>query len=91
MKVIEKENIPKLKNTFTTLIKTSAGIKKRLRLLQLARRLGNTFKGKVRITFCARHTMYEVRTTVWNVTDKFVSFKGGVIIPVDSIDRIHLF
>ena len=91
MKIIDKKEIPKFKNSFTPLSKTSAGLKKRLRLLQLARRLGNAFKCKVKITFCAAHNMYEVNTTVWHVSENYVSFKGGIVMPVACIDRIKLF
>jgi hypothetical protein len=91
MTVIEKEEIPKFRNSFTALAKTSAGERKRLRLLQLANQLGNAFKRKVRITFCAAQDMYEVHTTVWHVSENYVSFKGGVIVPVACIDRIKLF
>ena len=91
MKVIDKKDIPKFKNSFTVLVKTDAGLKKRLRLLHLARRLGNTFKCKVKIRFCAAHNMYEVNTTVWHVSENYVSFKGGVVIPVACIDKIKLF
>ncbi len=91
MKVIDKKDIPKFKNSFTALVKTDAGLKKRLRLLHLARRLGNAFKCKVKIRFCAAHNMYEVNTTVWHVSENYVSFKGGVVIPVACIDKIKLF
>jgi hypothetical protein len=54
--------------------------------LQRAERLGNSFKGKVRIFFRTHDNETKVvDTTVWATSDDYVSLKGGHSIPVRSI------
>lgn len=54
--------------------------------LQRAERLGNSFKGKVRIFFRTHDNEIKVvDTTVWATSDDYVSLKGGMSIPVRSI------
>lgn len=54
--------------------------------LQRAERLGNSFKGKVKIFFrTSENETKVVDTTVWAATDEYVSLKGGMSIPVWAI------
>lgn len=54
--------------------------------LQRAERLGNAFKGKVRIIFRTHDNETKiVDTTVWAATEEYVSVKGGMSIPVKAI------
>jgi hypothetical protein len=51
--------------------------------------LGNLFQTKVKITFeAADLNTYQVETTVWAVGDMFISLKGGIFLPIQSIIRI---
>ena len=58
----------------------------RLYSLRRAERLGNNFKGKVRITFRTfSNEVKSVDATVWSASDDYVSVKGGMSIPVRAI------
>jgi hypothetical protein len=58
----------------------------RLFSLRKAERLGNAFKGKVKIFFKTQDNETRVvDTTVWSTTEDHVSLKGGQSIPVRSI------
>ncbi len=58
----------------------------RLFSLRRAERLGNNYKGKVRITFRTfSNEIKAIDTTVWSATDEYVSIKGGMSIPVKAI------
>jgi len=58
----------------------------RLFSLRKAERLGNAFKGKVKIFFKTNDNETKVvDTTVWATTEDHVSLKGGQSIPVRSI------
>jgi len=54
--------------------------------IQRAERLGNAFKGKVRIIFRTHDNETKVvDTTIWAASDDHVSIKGGQSIPVRAI------
>lgn len=54
--------------------------------LQRAEKLGNSFKGKVKIIFRTHDNETKVvDTTIWSATDDYVSVKGGMTIPVRAI------
>jgi len=54
--------------------------------LQRAERLGNAFKGKVRIIFRTNDNETKiVDTTIWATSDDHISLKGGQSIPVRAI------
>lgn len=55
------------------------------RRLKYSCRLGNEFKGKSTITFETTDGPFAVETTVWAVTDKHLSLKGGLSIPLSSV------
>lgn len=82
---IEKENIVSLK-----LVPAETDYSKKWKAeLDYAVRLGNEHKGKTTITFQAENGLYQVETTVWSATDKLLSLKGGITIPLNSITEIH--
>ncbi len=86
--IIKKEDIPNL--TFTNMDVLDDEKEKFQRLVDLKRAtaLGNTEKTKVKIFFRANQGVFRVHTTIWATTDKSVTFKGGVIIPIYSILRV---
>ncbi len=55
------------------------------RKLNYSCRLGNEYKGKSTITFETSEGPLAVETTVWAVTDKHLSLKGGLCIPLSSV------
>lgn len=66
-------------------------IEQRKWALRKALSLGNLYRHKVTITYhlCDR-TVQRVITTVWAVTDRYVTLKGGRIIPVHAICEVEL-
>lgn len=57
--------------------------------LEYAARLGNEHKGKTAITFQTTRGPRTVETTVWSVTDRFITLKGGAAIPLHAVLEIH--
>ncbi|MCX6351859.1 MAG: hypothetical protein NTX03_08345 [Bacteroidetes bacterium] len=62
--------------------------KKRVSDLYRAMILGNLYHVKCRIVFETKKGLRDVETTVWAATDKFVSLKGGISIPVGCIHQV---
>ncbi len=58
--------------------------------LNQAMRLGNGYHTKVSIYFHDSEGKKRVETTIWAVGNKYVLLKGGVWIPIDSIQEIKL-
>lgn len=79
--LIEKEQIGNYKIVAAPEDKTTALYDK----LVVARRLGNEFKSKARITFQTEEGPKSVETTVWLLTDHYIQIKNGVMIPLRSI------
>lgn len=82
---IEKENLTKL--NFLPAEKDNSS--KWKSDLDYAVRLGNEHKGKTAVTFVTEEGIFQVETTIWSVTDKELSLKGGIHIPLKSITDIH--
>ena len=66
-------------------------IKIRSRKLKRAERLGNIYKSKAKIAFKSIEGIFRVETTVWAATEKFVSLKGGVLIPIHCIKGVEFY
>ena len=66
--------------------------KQRLRSIYMkkAEMLGNSYKGKVKLTFVSEDEQYfAVETTIWAVNEEYISLKGGVNIPTKSVCEIE--
>lgn len=83
--VIEKENMAGMHFPKGEVLASNTEIQARIHALSDACRLGNEFKGKVRIVFMSEQGIREVHTTIWNVSEDAVSLKGGVFIPMHAI------
>ncbi|MCH5600282.1 hypothetical protein [Niabella ginsengisoli] len=57
--------------------------------LQYAVRLGNEFKSKTSITFNTSEGERTVFTTVWSLTDNYLTLKAGRLIPLNSVINVH--
>lgn len=57
--------------------------------LPYAMRLGNEFKGKTYITVETTKGPRTIVTTVWSVSEKHLSLKGGLAIPLSSVIDVH--
>lgn len=82
---IEKEDIP----LFTIVPAFVDRSEQWRRELEYAVRLGNEHKGKTSILFETTQGPKEVETTVWSLSDDFLQLKGGTMIPLYSIIKIH--
>lgn len=83
--VIEKEEISSYRIIPAFVDKTAFWLEQ----LNYGVRLGNEFKGKTSITFETTIGPRTIETTVWSVTEKYLSIKGGEAIPLNSIIDIH--
>lgn len=82
---INKEDIPFLK-IIPAQVNRSAEWKEKL---AYGVRLGNEFKGKTTISFQTTEGIRTVETTIWSATEKYISLKGGINIPLNSITDLH--
>lgn len=86
LNTIPKELISTLTFAKSDVILDPEKQKKRLADLYRSQTLGNLLQSKVKITFeTADLQTYQVETTVWAVGDNFISLKGGIFIPIQSI------
>ncbi len=54
--------------------------------LKKAERLGNGYKGKVKMVFKSQlGKIYSVETTIWAIMDDYVALKGGLSIPIKAV------
>lgn len=58
--------------------------------LDVALKLGNTFKSKCKLVFNTTLGRKTVYTTIWNVTENHVELKGGTTLLISSIEDIRL-
>ncbi|HXU28148.1 MAG TPA: hypothetical protein VN698_13035 [Bacteroidia bacterium] len=54
--------------------------------LKKAERLGNGYKGKVKMIFKSKlGKIYSVETTIWAIMDDYVALKGGISVPIKAV------
>jgi hypothetical protein len=83
---IEKENIDALIFTYQC-----DGQQNQLKpILKKGEILGNGYKHKIKIGFHAIEGKFEVDTTIWATTEKYIVLKGGVSIPIQCIEYVRL-
>lgn len=88
---IEKEEVARLSfPAEEVLLSPNQSLDRRI-ALELATRLGNSHKGKVKIVFEDKNGLKEVQTTVWATTEKNIILKRGVCIPIHRIHSIKIF
>jgi hypothetical protein len=83
--LIDKEVIPNLK--FKNLISEFQNQELKRKLIE-ATRLGNSYKGKMRIEFEDDEGLKAVETTIWATGQKYICLKGGVWLPISRIRNI---
>ena len=59
-------------------------------LLEIAVKLGNSYKEKIRIIFKDDEGTKMVETTVWQATERHIVLKGAVTIPFNRVVDIQL-
>jgi hypothetical protein len=88
--IIPKEQLGNYRFSSTEVLRGDWEKVYRLFSLRRAERLGNNFKGKVRIVFRTfSNEIKAVDATVWSATDEYVSVKGGMAIPVRAIMSVE--
>lgn len=85
--LIEKEIIPNLSFKQNTPVQQQDGLMEKL--LE-ATKLGNLHRGKVTIYFRDDEGLKCVKTTIWATGLKYICLKGGVWLPIASIERVIL-
>ena len=83
--LIEKEIIPNLSFKLKHEITQQAGLMEKL--LE-ATKLGNLHRGKVAIYFRDDKGSKRVETTIWATGLKYICLKGGVWLPISSIEKV---
>ncbi|MCU0401613.1 MAG: hypothetical protein MUE75_11515 [Algoriphagus sp.] len=86
---LEKEQIAQLTFGKREVLENLDDRKTRMADLHRAQTLGNLLQTKVKLIFeTADRQVYQVETTVWAVGPEFVSLKGGIYLPINSIIQI---
>jgi len=88
--LINKENISSLSFPFSDVLNDSIQKNLRLEKLKTAMLLGNNFKHKVKIIFRDTKLQRVVETTLWFVSEKHITLKSGVVMPVGCIEDVIL-
>jgi hypothetical protein len=86
---LEKEQIAQLTFGKREALENPEERQTRIADLHRAQTLGNLLQTKVKLTFeTADSQVYQVETTVWAVGPEFVSLKGGIYLPINSIIQV---
>jgi len=88
---IKKESLIDVQYLIDDVLKSRVDRLRRRSALYNAMLLGNTFKRKVKILFNTAKNKFFIHTTVWYVGKDFVTLKGGRVVPISSIYKIHLY
>lgn len=86
--VIEKEKVGELSFPKEDVLSSPDLIKKRLRDLEDALKLGNLEKLKIKIIFEDTTGIKQVETTVWGVTSERIILKQGIVIPIKRVHEV---
>jgi hypothetical protein len=85
---IEKDLLPTLRFPQDEVLTDPAQLTQRRIEAQRAVKLGNNYKGKVRIVFEDNDSIKMVETTIWGVTGKYLILKSGMLIPIKRVHEI---
>jgi hypothetical protein len=85
---IPKEKIKEFKQLPIDKVETS--LDSLISNLNMALKLGNTFKSKCKLVFNTTVGNKFVYATIWNVTNEHVELKGGTILLISAIIDIKL-
>lgn len=86
--MVEKEMISSLTFPKEEVLKDTDKQKELKAALDKAMRLGNAYKGKVKIVFEDNEGIKAVETTIWGITDKNILLKQTTIIPIRRVLEI---
>ena len=89
--VIAKEQVSDLHFPTTEVLDSADRIARRRMRLISGMKLGNNHHRKVKIVFEDRVGLKMVETTIWASTEKNVTLKGGVYIPISRIHEVNIY
>lgn len=87
---IDKSKVNDLYFSKTDVLDSIDEITKRNQDLQVAMKLGNNYKHKVKLFFKDKFTNKHLETTIWYTDSNYVTLKGGIILPVKSIYKVEI-
>ena len=85
---IEKESLDAINFPQREVLLDEKKITQREYNAKRAIRLGNLFKDKVKVIFEDTEGMKMIQTTVWGMTERYLIFKRGMVIPLNRIHEI---
>lgn len=85
---VEKEEISNLKFPKEDVLKDIEKLNELKNSIERGMKLGNSYKGKVRIVFEDSECIKSVETTIWGFTDKNVLLKKTTLIPIRRVHEI---
>jgi hypothetical protein len=86
--IVQKEDIRGVKFADHEVLSNPDDIKLRKADLERAMILGNGYKAKSKIVFETTDGLKQVETHIWATTEKFVTLKGGILIPIRCIHSV---
>ena len=89
--LIEKETINGLKFVQKDVLTHKDEIVHRKKELERAATMGNTDHTKVKLIFNTLDGLKEVETTIWAVTEQYVTLKGDTQVPIHAIKEVILY
>lgn len=89
--LIEKESISALKFVNHEVLVDKDAIHHRKNELERATMIGNAHHGKIKLIFETMEGLKEVETTIWSTTEKYITLKGNVNIPVNAIKEVIIY
>lgn len=88
---VNKEKISSFTFPKGDVLSGSEHIQKRRDDLEMATRLGNNYRRKVKIVFEDAEGVKQVETTIWAAMEKNIALKGGTNIPIRRIHEVKIF
>ena len=89
--IVAKEEISNLKFPKEEVLMDAEKQKEIKTSIEKAMKLGNSYKGKVRIVFEDSECVKSVETTIWGFTDKNVLLKKTTLIPIRRVHEIKFY
>ncbi len=89
--VIEKESVTDFNFPDNEVLDSGMDVEHRDLNLHKALILGNSFRRKVKVIFKTLKGIKQVETTIWAVTEKNITLKGGIHIPINCILKISFY
>ncbi len=89
--IVAKEDVVKFTFPRQDVLRSEIKKKERETRLKRAMKIGNNFKGKVKIIFEDNEGIKKVETTIWGITPKNILLKKTTLIPIRRIHEIKFY